>query len=120
MVKKFVDPLVSLIVIGASVCFILFFIVGQQGALNDQLTASAIRYNDVKIGAGFGEKAISEVKENMEIIISEDCLINVEIEFEEKWNKECNDQGLEDKCSLPMKKAGQLIDEYEEARSQCI
>jgi len=120
MVKKFIDPLISLVVIGAVVCVVLFLVAGQHDALNKQVKASVSRFEAVKKSdTDFAKQAINRAKDQMKVMVSEGCLEVAEAELEMEWNEECEKQGLKDKCDLPIDIAEELIDQYEQARAEC-
>jgi len=120
MVKKFIDPLISLVVIGAVVCVVLFLIAGQHDALNKQIKASVSRFEAVKKSdTDFAKQAINRARDQVKVVVTEGCLEVAEAELEIKWNEECQKLGLKDRCDLPIDIAGELIDQYEQAQAEC-
>ena len=120
MIKKFIDPLISIVIIVAVFSIVLFVIFGQQKALDEQLKASIVSYKAVQLNnQTLGKQVVSKAREQMETMITSNCTEQAYEDFTAKWNEECQNQGLEDKCSLPREIADPLIKEYEEAESGC-
>jgi len=121
MINKFIDPLISIIIVLAVFSIALFVIFGQQKALDEDLTASLVRYRSIESeGQSLGKQIVSKAKEQLGTMVGSKCAEQSYNAFIVKWNEECQKQGLEDKCSLPREIAEPLISEYEQAESECF
>lgn len=94
MKEKNIQPLVSVLIVLAVFCVFLFVILQGQQTFNKQLTASVFQPN---------------------------CLSNDNAykNFEQSWNQECEELGLEDRCSLPRDIADELKKEYQDIKQEC-
>lgn len=121
MINKFIDPLISIIIVLAVFSVALFVIFGQQKALDDDLTASLVRYRAIESeDESLGKQIVSKAREQLGTMVGSKCAEQAYEDFTAKWNEECQEQGLEDKCSLPREIAEPLLNEYEQAEAECF
>lgn len=118
MKNKTIEPLVSLVIVGAVFCASLFFILQAGEALNRQLRATVFQPQEGQKPEA-GEQLIAKVAEQMKQIFSSSCLKNADNSFEDLWNQECKERQLEEKCSLPKEVANDLLNEYQELKEGC-
>lgn len=118
MKNKTIEPLISLVIIGAVFCASLFAILQTEKALNRQLRATVFQPQEGQKQEA-GEQLITKAAEHMKQIFSSSCLKNAYNNFENLWNQECEKRGLEEKCDLPKDIATDLLDEYQELEQGC-
>lgn len=118
MKNKTIEPLISLVIVGAVFCASLFVILQSGEALNKQLRATVFQPQEGQEPEA-GEQLIAKVAEQMKQIFSSSCLKDAYNSFENLWNQECEERQLEEKCSLPKGIATDLLNEYQELKEGC-
>lgn len=106
--NKYIEPLVSLVIIGAIFCVALFVILNREQAFNKQLQASVIQ----SVAKSDSEEQIVDNK-------TKRCLEEAYNTFLSQWNQECQGLNLEEKCSLLKEIAEPLKEEYQGLEETC-
>jgi len=119
MQNKYIEPIVSLAIISAVFCIALFGILNQEQILNKQLRASVTQFNISEYKNKIGEQIVDKTEERVKAVVLADCLRKAYNDFLSQWNQECEELGLDEKCSLSKDIAEQLKDEYQNSEKTC-
>jgi len=118
MKQETTKSIIFSVLIGVVFVASLFLIVQQEQALNKQLTATVFQSKDI-LGKQITEELTGRLTGQIEKKVLSDCLDEAYDVFESFWNKECEKQGLEEKCDLPKDIATELLDGYQELKQGC-
>ena len=119
MKNKYIEPLISLLIVGAIFTASLYLILGANDLLDKQLKASVYESISFESKEETASLLAARASEQIGTMIGSDCFDQAYQDFEAAWNQECQNQGLENKCDLPRHIANELTDQYEEAKKDC-
>ncbi len=105
-------------VIGVVFIASLFLIIQQEQALSRQLRATVFPSEKI-LGKQITKDLTGKLTGQIERKILSDCLDEAKNAFEDLWNQECEDKGLEEKCDLPKDIASDLLNGYQELKQGC-
>jgi len=121
MKQETIKSIIFSAVIGVVFVASLFLIIQQEQALNRQLTATiATVFPSEKIlGEQITKDLTGKLTGQIEKKVLSDCLDEAYNTFEDLWNQECENKGLEEKCDLPKDIATDLLNGYQELKQGC-
>ena len=119
MMKKNIEPLISILIICLVFAASVFVIIEAEKVFDKELSASVSKPIISKPRTEIGSLLTSKAREQLGRMIFSDCSEKTAQAFEQAWNQECEKLGLEDKCSLPRYIADELTEEYQEAKDNC-
>lgn len=117
--KKNIEPLISILIVCVVFAASFYVIVEAEKVFDKELSASVSKPFISKPRGETGSLLITKAKEQLGKMIFSDCSEEISQAFEETWNQECEDLGLENKCNLPRYIADQLKSDYQEAKDNC-
>jgi hypothetical protein len=117
--KKNIEPIVSILIVCLIFAASFYVIVEAEKIFDKELSASVSKPFFSKPKGERGGLLVTKAKEQLGKMILSDCYEEVAQVFEQAWNQECQDLGLEDKCNLPRYIADQLLGDYQEAKDNC-
>ena len=119
MKNKYIEPLVSILIVCSVFAAVVFVIIEAEKIFNEQISASVSKSVILKPGAEIGKLLTDKTKEQLETIFFSECLDRAYKTFEQNWNQECSRLELEEKCSLPRYIADGLQEGYQKAKEAC-
>ncbi len=118
MKQETIKSIIFSAVIGVVFVASLFLIVQQEQALDRQLRATVFPSEKI-LGEQITKDLTGKLTGQIEKKILSDCLDKAYDVFENLWNQECENQGLEEKCDLPKDIATDLLDGYQNLKEGC-
>jgi len=121
MKQETIKSIIFSVVIGVVFVASLFLIVQQEQVLNRQLTAtmSTVFPSKEILGKQITRDLTRKLTGQIGKKILSDCLDEAYNIFENLWNQECENKGLEEKCDLPKDIATDLLDGYQNLKQGC-
>jgi len=117
--KKNIEPLISILIVCLVFAASIYIISEAEKVFDRELSASVSRPFISKPKGETGSLLINKAKKQIGRMVFSDCYEETAQAFEQAWNQECEELGLEDKCSLPRQIAEQLKVDYQEAKENC-
>lgn len=118
MKQETIKSIIFSAVIGVIFVFSLFLIIQQEQALDRQLRATVFPSREI-LGKQITEDLTGRLTGQIGKKILSDCLDKAYDIFEDLWNQECDNKGLEEKCDLPKDIATDLLNGYQELQQGC-
>lgn len=118
MKQETIKSIIFSAVIGVVFVASLFLIVQQEQALDRQLRATVFPSEKI-LGEQITKDLTGKLTGQIGEKILSDCLDKAKNAFEDLWNQECEDKGLEERCDLPKDIAADLLDAYQELEQGC-
>jgi len=121
MKQEIIKSIIFSAVIGVVFVASLFLIIQQEQALNRQLraTIAVVFPSEEILGEQIAKELTGKLTGQIEKKVLSECFDKAKNAFEDLWNQECEDKGLEEKCSLPRDIAADLLDAYQELKQGC-
>jgi flagellar biosynthesis/type III secretory pathway protein FliH len=119
MKNKYIEPLISILIICAVFTAVIFVIIEAEKVFNKQVSASVSESIILEPREEMSKLLTDRTKEQLETIIFSECLNKAYKTFEQNWNEECSKLELEEKCSLPRYLADGLQQGYQKAKEAC-
>ena len=119
MKNKYIEPLISLLIVGVVFAAAVFVIMEAEEAFDEQISASVSKPIILEPRIGIVDLLAGRARERLETVVFSDCFDQAYEVFEQNWNQECSELGLEEKCSLPRYLAEILEQGYQEAKEFC-
>ena len=117
--KKGTTKSISFLAIVGVLFVVAVVLIFQQGqALNKQVAAGISFPEYEKEGNGSSQAPIKLAEQAKKMILAS-CLSSAYSSFENIWNQECGEQGLEEKCDLPKWVADEVNSEYQQLKEEC-
>lgn len=118
MKQETIKSIIFSAVIGVVFVASLFLIIQQEQALDRQLRATVFPSREI-LGKQITKDLTGKLTGQIEKKILSDCFDEAYDVFEDLWNQECEEKGLEEKCDLPKDIATDLLNEYQELKQRC-
>ena len=118
MQKETSKSIIFLAIVGVLFVVAAVLIFQQGQALNKQLAAGISFPEYEKEGNGGSQVPIKLAEQAKKMILAR-CLSSAKSSFENIWNQECGEQGLEEKCDLPKWVADEVNSEYQQLKEEC-